>query len=85
MNSQADAILARLQQTPGAWIPMPTLAEEPAKYGLSKAYAVHSRISELRERGYDIDNETVNGKSRYRLNVGQRDMFGRKHRDGVQL
>ena len=46
---QADLILARLQQTPGEWVPMPEL------YRCSGAYAVHSRISELRDDGHRIE------------------------------
>lgn len=48
-GSQAAAILARLLETPGAWVPMPELA------AISGAYAVHSRISDLRKRGYHIE------------------------------
>jgi hypothetical protein len=52
-GSQAAAILARLMETPGIWVPMPELA------ALSGAYAVHSRISDLRKRGYHIETKVV--------------------------
>jgi len=52
-SSQAAAILARLLETPGAWVPMPELA------AISGAYAVHSRISDLRKRGYTIECKVV--------------------------
>jgi len=49
--SQCDRILDRLQRTPGEWVPMPALAR------VAGAYAVHSRISDLRSKGYRIDHE----------------------------
>ena len=48
MPSQADKILAELQRRPGVNVPMPDLAR------VSGAYAVHSRIAELRKRGLTI-------------------------------
>jgi hypothetical protein len=56
-QTQADKILARLLLTPNQWVPMPELVE------LSRAYAVHSRISDLRKRGHLIGhkNEHVDG------------------------
>jgi len=52
--SQAQAILERLQAAKptdrDGWVPMPTLAD------VSGAYAVHSRIAELRGRGHHIEN-----------------------------
>ena len=67
--AQADIILAELRRFAGEWVPMPQLA------ALSGAYAVHSRISDLRKRGYEIDhkNEVSAGrvtKSFYRLKWG---------------
>ena len=50
-SSQADKILAELQRRPGVNVPMPDLAR------VSGAYAVHSRIAELRKRGHVIKNE----------------------------
>lgn len=46
--SQCDLILARLDAAPGQWIPMPEL------WRVSGAFAVHSRIADLRRRGYTI-------------------------------
>jgi len=43
--TQAVRVLARLMETPGEWVPMPELA------AVSGAFAVHSRISELRHPG----------------------------------
>lgn len=52
--TQAQAILDRLQAAKptdrDGWVPMPTLAN------VSGAYAVHSRIAELRSRGRRIEN-----------------------------
>lgn len=50
--SQADKILQRLQAAKDfdGWVPMPILSEA------SGAYAVHSRIAELRRRGHRIEN-----------------------------
>lgn len=52
-ESQCDAILARLRLARGAWVPMPILAAE------SGAYAVHSRISDLRRRGHRIPRPRI--------------------------
>lgn len=46
--SQCDLILARLEMDKGQPVPMPALAE------CSGAYAVHSRIADLRKRGHNI-------------------------------
>ena len=52
MPTQASAILERLEQTPNEWVPMPELVR------VSEAYAVHSRIAELRKkRGKTILHE----------------------------
>jgi hypothetical protein len=63
-QTQAEAILAELVIHHGEWVPMPRLAE------VSGAYAVHSRISDLRGAGHDIQSK-VEGvrprKSFYRL------------------
>lgn len=52
--SQADKILRYLQAEVGSWnkgwVSMPDLA------AFSGAYAVHSRIAELRRRGHTIEN-----------------------------
>lgn len=50
--SQADTILAELTRCRGEWVSMPTLAH------LADCYTVHSRISELRERGINIECRT---------------------------
>ena len=52
-TSQCAAILRRLQQTPGEWVPMPALAR------ISGAYAIHSRISDLRRHGHRIDHRNL--------------------------
>lgn len=68
--SQANRILARLHEVKrgddNGWVSMPVLVK------CSGAYAVHSRIAELRERGHLIANRITyarNGvrKSWYRL------------------
>lgn len=63
--SQCDLILGRLEQTPGEWVPMPALAR------VSRAYAVHSRVADLRSRGYQIEHRNLRyGRvihSQYRL------------------
>jgi hypothetical protein len=67
--SQCDKILAVLQGSPNKWIPMPRLARA------SGAYAVHSRISDLRARGWHIEQKSDRSKgpikvrSSYRLCV----------------
>ncbi len=55
--SQCEAILLRLSEARGGnfygWVPMPTLCE------VSGAYAVHSRISDLRKRGHKIEQRST--------------------------
>lgn len=48
--SQAERVLARLRQSEGQWVPMPALA------AASGAYAVHSRISDLRRAGHRVEH-----------------------------
>ena len=50
-SSQCDRILDRLQRTPGDWVPMPSLAR------IAGGYAVHSRVSDLRAKGYHIEQQ----------------------------
>jgi hypothetical protein len=50
--SQCDLIPAGLQESRGEWVGMLTL------HHLSGAMAVHSRISELRGRGHQIDQKS---------------------------
>src|SRR5688572_12853666 len=49
--SQNARILKSLQDQQGLWVPMPLLAAE------SGAYAVHSRVSDLRRAGHTIEHE----------------------------
>jgi hypothetical protein len=67
--TQAQAILSRLQQSPGEWVGMPELAE------VSGAYAVHSRAAQLRKEGYKVENKCrkVEGKTHsfYRIPLAQ--------------
>lgn len=65
-GSQCDRIEAVLRSRIGEWVPMPEL------WRASGAMAVHSRISDLRKRGLDIEhrNEVAAGRvthSFYRL------------------
>ena len=59
--SQATKILQRLTATGGIYVAMPELAQ------FSGAYAVHSRIAELRKRGHVIENRTQKAKDGTRL------------------
>lgn len=73
MNSnptQSQVILSVLRASAGFWVPMPILA---AKSG---AYAVHSRVSELRRKGHRIQNRVERHKdgtrvSAYRMEVAR--------------
>jgi len=49
---QCGAILAVLEAAEGAWVPMPGLAQA------SGAYAVHSRVAELRSWGHVIEQHS---------------------------
>jgi len=52
LREEAPVILARLEAAGGAWVPMPNLAHD------SGAYAVHSRVAELRKRGHRIEQRS---------------------------
>jgi hypothetical protein len=64
VSSQCDSILARLHWR-ADWVPMPELVE------CSGSYNVHSRIAELRKRGYQIEQRSEREgrtvKSSYRI------------------
>jgi hypothetical protein len=63
--SQCTIILARLQAEFGEWVSMPILGRS------SRSYNVHSRISDLRNRGHKIEHVNIQEhrkvKSFYRL------------------
>ena len=59
--SQAAKILQRLTAAGGVYVAMPELAE------FSGAYAVHSRVAELRKRGHAIQNRTQKAKDGTRM------------------
>lgn len=58
--SQEALILEELARHPGEWVPMPRLA------AVSGAYAVHSRISGLREEGHPIECRVDRSERPYR-------------------
>lgn len=68
-ESQCAAILKELQANANSWVSMPRL------YQCSGAFAVHSRIADLRKLGHDIKNQrraALTGRvfiSEYRLEV----------------
>lgn len=51
-TTQCGAILARLEAAGGDWVPMPELAQA------SGAFAVHSRVAELRSWGHVIEQRS---------------------------
>lgn len=51
-TSQCDLIMDVLIVEQGKWVGMPTLAH------FSGAYAVHSRVAELRKRGHVIEQRS---------------------------
>lgn len=53
-QSQAEIILQVLAAKRGKWVGMPTL------WRASGAMAVHSRVADLRKKGFQIDNHTIN-------------------------
>ena len=55
--SQCDCILDRLRSDRGEWVPMPEL------YRVSGAFAVHSRIADLRKRGLTIEHRNERGEA----------------------
>lgn len=62
--TQCDIILDALVRARGTWVAMPDLAR------LSGAFAIHSRISDLRSVGHKIDVRMEGGRPRkswYRL------------------
>lgn len=64
--AQSNLILQHLVRNYDEWVPMTDLVR------ISGAYAVHSRIAELRKRGHSIDNRVERSikpyHSWYRLN-----------------
>lgn len=52
-GSQASKILALLLDRRGQWVPMPDL------WRVSGAFAVHSRVADLRKAGHHILQESV--------------------------
>lgn len=66
-TSQCARILAALEAANGAWVAMPDLV------AASGAYAVHSRVAELRTWGHDITHRNERHgrvvRSFYRLEV----------------
>jgi hypothetical protein len=50
--SQGEKIETRLTEKRGQWVPMPELSQ------LSGSYVVHSRISDLRKKGLQIESRT---------------------------
>lgn len=50
-TSQCDKILAHLRGHTGQWVAMPDLVTE------SGSFNIHSRISDLRKRGYTIEQK----------------------------
>lgn len=59
-TTQCGAILARLEAAGGAWVPMPDLAKA------SGAYAVHSRVADLRSWGHVIEQRSERDGRRVR-------------------
>lgn len=59
-RSQSDAILALLRARQD-WVPMPELARE------SGSLNVHSRIADLRRRGFTVENRQQVGQDGVRL------------------
>lgn len=68
-DTQCGAILARLEAAGGDWVPMPELARA------SGAFAVHSRVSDLRSWGHVIEQRSERDgrkvRSFYRLVEGE--------------
>lgn len=66
-TTQCGAILARLEAAKGDWVPMPELAKA------SGAFAVHSRVADLRSWGHAIEQRSKRDgrkvRSFYRLEV----------------
>lgn len=59
-TTQCEAILARLEAAVGDWVPMPELAHA------SGAFAVHSRVAELRSLGHVIEQRSERDGRRVR-------------------
>jgi hypothetical protein len=57
-ESQCAAILRRLMEARGEWVEMPELAR------VSGAYAVHSRIADLRKQGWNIPAPRIRRRGR---------------------
>jgi len=51
-GSQASKILSVLMERRGEWVPMPDL------WRASGAFAVHSRVADLRQAGHDVRQQS---------------------------
>ena len=69
--SQKDRLLARLRETPNAWVAMPELAKAMSQGGEGTGVCVSRRIYDLRNAGHEIvqadQNEGHVRKSFYKL------------------
>jgi hypothetical protein len=69
MYTQNQAVLIRLLQSNGEFVPLPELMAFTRKHCKSESYVVHSRINDLRKNhGYTIDNDTSD-ISAYRIRL----------------
>jgi len=69
-RSQCERIFGRLKSRVGEWVAMPELALAASRTGIGMA--VHSRVADLRARGYAIEHRNERGEdgmceSYYRL------------------
>lgn len=51
-ESQTDRLIAHLLANRGNWVPLPELV------GVCGGYAIHSRASDARKRGYDVEQSS---------------------------
>lgn len=67
--SQNKAVLLRLIQAKGQYVAMPELSDYTAARCDSRSMNIHSRVAQLRAKGWNIENHIETTKSGRRISM----------------
>lgn len=67
--SQNKAVLLRLIQAKGQYVSMPELSDYTAARCDSRSMNIHSRVAQLRAKGWNIENRVETTKSGRRISM----------------
>jgi hypothetical protein len=67
--SQNEAVLLRLLNAKGQYVAMPELSDYTAVRCDSRSMNIHSRVAELRAKGWKIENRVETTKSGRRISM----------------